>query len=93
MRRPVGLALVIFLFASGVTRAQRYTTSDGRLRVALAQQLARLFETIFRRYPKASAIGFATIPSRDEGGLSIAAVNRMIEGAIRGVKAREAQRQ
>jgi len=58
-----------------------------------SEQLARLFETIFRRYPKASAIGFATIPSRDEGGLSIAAVNRMIEGAIRGVKAREAQRQ
>ena len=58
-----------------------------------SEQLARLFETIFRRYPKASAIGFATIPSRDEGGLSIAAVNRMIKGAIRGVKAREAQRQ
>jgi len=49
--------------------------------------------TIFRRYPKASAIGFATIPSTDEGGLSLAAVNRMIAGAIRGVKAREQQRQ
>lgn len=58
-----------------------------------SEQLARLFETIFKRYPKASAIGFATIPSTDEGGLSIAAVNRMIEGAIRGVKAREARRQ
>jgi hypothetical protein len=34
-------------------------------------------------------LGFATIPSSDEGGLSLAAVNRMIEGAIRGVKARE----
>lgn len=54
-----------------------------------SEQLARLFETIFRRYPKASAIGFATIPSTDEGGLSLAAVNRMIAGAIRGVKARE----
>lgn len=54
-----------------------------------SQQLARLFETIFSRYPKASAIGFATIPSRDEGGLSLAAVNRMIAGAIQGVKTRE----
>ena len=57
-----------------------------------SEQLARLFETIFRRYPKASAIGFATIPSTDEGGLSLAAVNRMIAGAVRGVKAREAQK-
>ena len=57
-----------------------------------SEELARLFETIFTRYPKASAIGFATIPSTDEGGLSIAAVNRMIEGAIRGVKARERRR-
>jgi hypothetical protein len=35
------------------------------------------------------AIGFATIPARDLDGLSIAAVNRMIAGAIRGVMARE----
>ena len=56
-----------------------------------SEQLARLFETIFSRYPKASAIGFATIPSTDEGGLSLAAVNRMIAGAIRGVKARESR--
>jgi arginase len=52
-------------------------------------QLAALFEQIFRRYPKASAIGFATIPPTDEGGLSIAALNRMIEGAVRGLQARE----
>jgi arginase len=57
-----------------------------------SEQLARLFEEIFKRYPKASAIGFATIPSTDEGGLSIAALNRMIEGAIRGVQARESPR-
>ena len=38
MRRRLGLALAIFLIASGVTHAQRYTTSDGRLRVALAKQ-------------------------------------------------------
>ena len=38
-----------------------------------SEELARLFEEIFTRYPKASAIGFATIPPTDEGGLSIAA--------------------
>jgi arginase len=54
-----------------------------------SDQLAKLFEEIFRRYPKASAIGFATIPEKDEGQLSLAAVNRMIAGAVRGVKARE----
>src|SRR5262249_61002284 len=54
-----------------------------------SEELARLFEAIFRRYPKASAIGFATIPSTDEGGLSLSAVNRMIAGAIRGLKSRE----
>lgn len=57
-----------------------------------SEQLAALFEMIFSRYPKASAIGFATIPTTDEGGLSIAAVNRMIAGAVRGVKARETRR-
>jgi hypothetical protein len=57
-----------------------------------SEQLAALFEQIFSRYAKASAIGFATIPSPDEGGLAIAAVNRMIQGAVRGVKAREARR-
>jgi arginase len=53
-----------------------------------SEELAALFEQIFRRYPKASAIGFATIPSPDEGGLAIAAVNRMIAAAVRGVNAR-----
>ena len=53
-----------------------------------SEELATLFEEIFRRYPKASAIGFATIPSPDEGGLAIAAVNRMIAAAVRGVLAR-----
>jgi arginase len=57
-----------------------------------SERLARLFEEIFRRYPTASAIGFATIPMQDEGGLSIAALNRMIEGAVRGVLAREGGR-
>ena len=54
-----------------------------------SEQLERLFEEIFKRYPKASAIGFATIPPTDEGGLSIAALNRMIAGAVRGVRARQ----
>ena len=54
-----------------------------------SEQLAALFEQVFRRYPKASAIGFATIPGQDEGGLSIAAVNRMIAGAVKGLQGRE----
>ena len=54
-------------------------------------ELATLFEEIFARYPTASAIGFATIPTTDEGGLSLAAVNRMIAAAVRGVQ-RRAQR-
>ncbi len=58
-----------------------------------SEELAALFETIFSRYPKASAIGVATIPSPDEGGLALAAVNRMIAGAVRGVRARETRRQ
>ena len=53
-----------------------------------SEELAQLFEQIFTRYSKASAIGFATIPSSDEGGFSIAAVNRMIAAAVRGVQAR-----
>ena len=57
-----------------------------------SEELARLFEMIFSRYPKASAIGFATIPATDSGGLSLAALNRMIEGAVRGVARREAKR-
>ena len=51
-------------------------------------ELAKLFEMIFSRYPKAAAIGFATIPARDDGGLSIAALNRMILGAVKGLQAR-----
>lgn len=53
-----------------------------------SQELARLFEMIFSKYPTASGIGFATIPSEDEGGLSLQAVNRMILGAVKGLQAR-----
>ena len=54
-----------------------------------SEELAALFEMIFAKYPKAVAIGFATIPARDEGGLSIAALNRMILGAVKGLKQRK----
>lgn len=57
-----------------------------------SEELAKLFEQIFARYPKAAAIGFATIPPSDPGGLSIAALNRMIVGAVSGVRARDAAR-
>jgi arginase len=57
-----------------------------------SKELAALFEQIFARYPKASAIGFATIPSDDPGGVSISAVNRMITGAVKGILAREAKK-
>lgn len=53
-----------------------------------SEELARLFEEIFKRYDKASAIGFATIPSRDPNGLALDAVHRMILGAVKGLKAR-----
>jgi arginase len=56
-----------------------------------SRELAALFEQIFARYSKASAIGFATIPSDDPGGVSISAVNRMITGAVKGVMTREAR--
>lgn len=55
-----------------------------------SEQLAALFEHIFRRYPKAAALGIASIPSNDEGGLSLAAVHRMIAGAVAGVRSRAA---
>jgi arginase len=55
-----------------------------------SEELAALFQQIFARYPKASAIGFATIPGQDPGGLSIAAVNRMITGAVKVLRQRQA---
>jgi arginase len=57
-----------------------------------SEELAALLERIFARYPKASAIGFATIPPSDPGGLAIAALNRMILGTLKGVQARQAAR-
>jgi arginase len=54
-----------------------------------SEELARVFQMIFAKYAKARGIGFATIPPRDEGGLSIAALNRMILGAVKGLQARK----
>ena len=48
MRKPIGLALVIFLFASGVTHAQRYTASDGRLRVGSGPATLFSYRTLNR---------------------------------------------
>jgi len=53
-----------------------------------SEELAALLEQIFARYPRATAVGFATLPPSDPGGLSIAALNRMIIGAVNGVRAR-----
>ena len=53
-----------------------------------SEELATLLERIFARYPKAAAVGFATLPPSDPGGLSIAALNRMILGAVKGVAER-----
>ena len=57
-----------------------------------SEEMAALLEQIFARYPKATAVGFATIPPSDPGGLSIAALNRMIVGAVSGVRARQGKR-
>jgi arginase family enzyme len=57
-----------------------------------SEELAQLLQQIFARYPKATSVGFATIPPSDPGGLSIAALNRMIVGAVDGVRARQAKR-
>ena len=57
-----------------------------------SEELALLFQQIFARYPTASAIGFATLPADDPGGVSMAALNRMIRGAALGVRQRESPR-
>jgi hypothetical protein len=96
------LLLPAVLFSGQAAVPNRYQAADGTLRIALAQQplgpsgpskgpdtmASGGNQEIFKRYPKASAIGFATMPPPDDGGLSIAALNRMIAGAVRGVRAR-----
>lgn len=62
-----------------------YPTENG----PTSYELAALFKELFKRYPKAAAIGFASIPSKDPGEVTLKAVNRMVVGAIEGIKIRE----
>ena len=64
---------------------------DARSSRMAARRSMRAVVAAERKYVRSLSIGFATIPPTDEGGLSIAAVNRMIAGAVRGVKARAAK--
>jgi len=57
-----------------------------------SEELAALLEQIFALYPKATPIGFATIPPNDPGAWSIAALKRMVIGAIKGVQKRTTKR-
>ena len=70
------LLIAIVLTYTSTAFAQRYTDAEGRVRVALLKQPYS---------PTGTSVG-------DEGGLSIAAVNRMIAGAVRGVKIRESRK-
>ncbi len=51
-------------------------------------ELAALFKEIFSTYPKAAAIGFASIPKRDPNNVGLNAVNRMVVAAVEGIKIR-----
>ncbi len=62
-----------------------YPTENG----PTSYELAALFKEIFQKYPKAAAIGFASIPEKDPGQVTLKAVNRMVVGAIEGIKIRE----
>ena len=62
-----------------------YPTPDG----PTSYELAALFKEIFQKYPKAAAIGFASIPARDPDNVGLNAVNRMVVGAVEGIKIRE----
>ncbi|MCH7514390.1 MAG: arginase family protein [Bacteroidetes bacterium] len=52
-------------------------------------ELAAMFKEIFTKYPKAAAIGFASIPAKDPDQVALKAVNRMVIGAIEGIRIRE----
>lgn len=52
-------------------------------------ELAAMFKEIFTKYPKAAAIGFASIPANDPNQVALKAVNRMVVGAIEGIRIRE----
>ena len=61
-----------------------YPTENG----PTSYELAALFKAIFTKYPKAAAIGFASIPAKDPDDITLNAVNRMVVGAIEGIKIR-----
>lgn len=61
-----------------------YPTEDG----PTSHELAALFKEIFSRYPKAAAIGFASIPAEDPDQVALAAVHRMTVAAIEGIRIR-----
>lgn len=61
-----------------------YPTENG----PTSYELAALFKAIFTKYPKAAAIGFASIPAKDPDDITLNAVNRMVVGAVEGIKIR-----
>lgn len=61
-----------------------YPTENG----PTSYELAALFKEIFTKYPKAAAIGFASIPAKDPEDITLNAVNRMVVGAVEGIKTR-----
>ncbi|MBL4602554.1 MAG: arginase family protein [Emcibacteraceae bacterium] len=61
-----------------------YPTENG----PTSYELAAMFKDIFIKYPKAAAIGFASIPSNDPDQITLKAVNRMVVGAVEGIKIR-----
>lgn len=48
-----------------------------------------MFKDIFQKYPKADAIGFASIPAKDPDNIGLNAVNRMTKAAVEGIMIRE----
>lgn len=62
-----------------------YPTENG----PTSYEFAALFKDIFTKYPKAAAIGFASIPAKDPDNIGLNAVNRMVVGAVEGIKIRE----
>jgi len=62
-----------------------YPTENG----PTSYELAALFKEIFAKYPKAAAIGFASIPEKDPEQVTLKAVNRMVVGAIEGIMSRK----
>ena len=61
-----------------------YPTENG----PTSYELAALFKEVFTKYPKAAAIGFASIPAKDPDDITLNAVNRMVVGAVEGIKIR-----